>query len=477
MDGPTLSHLPPTALYSRRPAEGLGVWRKCTLAALLVALLAFGVIIEIRSAFLTRRMTDLGVYARAAWAVRTGADLYAIEDENHWHYQYPPLLAILLTPFADPPRGTDHSGYVPFAVTAAFWYTLGVACYFGWLLSPLGVACYFGSLLSLAHAVEPTLYPAGQRPTARSYLWWDLRMLPFFLCLFALGSTLARGQVNAIVLLLLSAMIACQVRGRRVLAGLALAGAICLKVIPAYLIIYALWRRDWRHLAGCTLGLALGLGLIPALAMGPERAVAAYADWMHVLVRPALARGEDRSRAAELIEITATDSQSLLAVLHNSLHPNRWTRPANASPMVRATHWLGGGLLTLVTLAAAGRRRLSAPREMIFLGMLIINMLLLSPVCHLHYFALDVPLTMGLIAAVWQTNGPGRLGLGWWVLFAAHVVGDLLPRLPDLDLIRDCGLAMYATLLLWLAGGMVLWRARGLAAPAVEPQGTPARAA
>ena len=37
-------------------------------------------------------MTDLHVYLRAAWAVRAGADIYDVVDDNRWHYQYPPSL-------------------------------------------------------------------------------------------------------------------------------------------------------------------------------------------------------------------------------------------------------------------------------------------------------------------------------------------------------------------------------------------------
>src|SRR6516165_9185130 len=78
-------------------------WELILVVALLLAALGFGVVVEYRSTFLTRRMTDLDVYLRAAWAVRTGADIYTITDDNGWHYHYPPLFAILMTPLADPP--------------------------------------------------------------------------------------------------------------------------------------------------------------------------------------------------------------------------------------------------------------------------------------------------------------------------------------------------------------------------------------
>ena len=36
------------------------------------------------------------------------------------------------------------------------------------------------------------------------------------------------------------------------------------------------------------------------------------------------------------------------------------------------------------------------------LGALVILMLLSSPVCHIHYFTLAVPLVMGLMVASWE---------------------------------------------------------------------------
>src|SRR5205807_2477758 len=94
---PTDSPDPATAGLARR--------EKILLILLALFFLLFGLSVEYRSAFLTRRMTDLGVYLRAAWAVQDGQDLYDVTDDNGWHYLYPPLFAILLVPFADPPLG------------------------------------------------------------------------------------------------------------------------------------------------------------------------------------------------------------------------------------------------------------------------------------------------------------------------------------------------------------------------------------
>ena len=88
----------------------LSGWEKAALWGLFVLLLLFGAIVENRSAFLRRRMTDADCYFRAAWAVRTGIDIYSVSETNGWHYTYAPLLAIALVPLASPPPGADEIG-------------------------------------------------------------------------------------------------------------------------------------------------------------------------------------------------------------------------------------------------------------------------------------------------------------------------------------------------------------------------------
>jgi hypothetical protein len=428
----------------------LAPWPCCALI-LLIGLILFGVLVEKRSAFLQRRMGDLDVFMRTAWAVRVGQDIYTITDPNGFHYHYPPLLAILLVPLADPPPGADSSWMVPYPVTVALWYAASVLC--------LVLAVHW--LASALEQASPDAAVRNQVPG--SPRWWALRLIPILTCLPPIGHTLMRGQVSLLLLLLLCGMGAALLRGRRWQAGLWLAGAICLKVIPAFLLLVPLWRRDGRCLAGCALGLIVGLGVIPVAVFGPARTWAYYEEWTEVLLRPGLGAGTDASRARELIEVTATDSQSFQAILHNSLYPNPATRPHFPSAGIRCAHWLAGALLTLVTLAAAWRRRDDAAVTVIFFGALVVLMLLLSPVCHLHYFCLSLPLVMGLLAANWQGASAPRLGTGMLLALTANMVANTLPhfagpRWPLMQLLRDDGLASAAALLLWLAGILLLWQ-------------------
>src|SRR5215212_4692309 len=105
----------------------LNTLERSALGLLVLAVLGFCVLVEIRSAFLTRRMGDLGCYLRGAWAARAGEDMYGVTDDNDWHYNYPPFLAIVLTPLADPPRGYDTAGYLPYGLSAAIFMVLNLA--------------------------------------------------------------------------------------------------------------------------------------------------------------------------------------------------------------------------------------------------------------------------------------------------------------------------------------------------------------
>jgi len=425
-----------TALFPRR-WEVIGVW------LLLVVAVVFGAVVEYRTAFLTQRKGDLEVFLRTAWAVRSGADIYDVTDSHGFHYLYPPLFAILLTPLADPPPGAPLSWSIPFPITAALWYVLNVLC--------VVVAVNW-----LATTLERGAMSDAPRGCRR---WWALRLLPILACLPPIGHTLMRGQVGLILLLLIAGMIRALVQKRSLQAGLWLALAICIKVIPAFLLLYPLYRRDKRCLGGCALGLVVGILVIPAAVFGPARTLEYYREWNQVMIMPALANGQDRSRSEELLSMTATDSQSLVCTIHNTIYLDRERRPEQAGPATRLAHWLIGGLLTVMTVLAAGPREADDPlRVVLFIGLLTILMLLLSPVSHLHYFCLSVIVVAALLADRWRRSAVPVWSGGLICLLVVNAIANLLPQIPGLEVLRDVGVAMYAAVLLWIVGTLTLFQ-------------------
>jgi len=440
-----------------------------------VALLGFGVLVEVRSAFLERRMGDLGCYLRAAWALRAAENPYDVVEDNLWHYNYPPLYAVLMIPLADPPQGTDRSGYAPYALSVGICYALNVLCLIlavHWLATALETAAGF-----------------TQRALRWSRRWWVLRTLPVVVCLPPIGHTLNRGQTNLLLLMLVSGLIALLVTGRRFRAGLCLAAAVCIKVFPAFLFLVPLWRRDGRCLAGCAVGLLFGLLLIPGAVMGPARTVDAYRDFFHVVIGPAVGVSRDQTRAEELIDMASTDNQSFHAVIQAALHPNRDLRPRRALPAVRLTAAGLGALLTLLTLWAgrAGRAQ-TGPGLVLFVGCLSLVMAMLSPVCHSHYFVLELPLVVALLAVSWEKrprlNGsyvgshPNSL-LSWGLasVFVMVILSNALPQLTSLLMLRDRGVPGLAALLMWLVAWVALARQPAARYEVATPHHAPALAA
>ncbi|MGB8352450.1 MAG: glycosyltransferase family 87 protein [Chthoniobacteraceae bacterium] len=422
--------------------QRIGLW------ALLALVFIFGGIVEYRSAFLTHRRTDADDFFRSGWGIRTGRDIYELVDTQGWHYNYPPFFAILITPLANPPPGADRAGYLPYEVSIAVWYALSVVALFyavHWLASTLEE--HLGGALS-------------KKPAAGCARWWTLRVIPVLVCLPSIGRTLSRGQVNLFVLLLFCGIGIFTVKKRNTWAGIFIATAASIKLFPAYLGLYPLFRRDWKGVAGCFIGAFFCLAVVPLVALGPARTTECYRKFINVLVGPALTGGGDQSRANELLNATGTDSQSFLVIIHNTMHPCQ-PRPAHAARWVRPVHWVLSFLITAVTLwFGRYRRPEDALYNILFLGTMIVAMLPISPVSHTHYFVFALPLVMALVACSWERNQAAVLSRGYIILFAIHIAANVLSLPPSMALLKAVGLSFYGTIILWVAGLREL-KARG----------------
>jgi hypothetical protein len=446
---------------------------RLALLAFGLLVLAFGVVTEVRSTYLTTRKTDAGVYFRAAWAARTGHDLFAATDDNGWHYCYPPVFALALTPLADPPPGEPRGGFLPYELSVALWYLFGVACV-GWA----------------AHALAGTVLPDAVRGSRR---WWYARTIPVYVCAGGIGHTLGRGQVNLLVVALASAGFAAAVRNRRFRSGTWLAAAAAVKVIPAFLVLFPLARRDRRGLVGFAAGCALLFAVVPALWWGDGGMIDGNRQLVEQVIRPGATGDGDQTRAEELTRTTSTDSQSFVAVIHAWKHPDPETRPADASREARLSHWAIAGLLTLVTVWVGWKRfppssvgqasslpelsagwkpapRKGAADRLVFLGCLCAVMLLVSPVSHLHYHVFALPLVAGLwLRALAARPGEATADRRTTLVLVAWGAATALPLLPGevFDRLREGGFAVAATLALWAVGLRSLRRPRVAGTPPV----------
>ncbi|MCX8026467.1 MAG: DUF2029 domain-containing protein [Thermodesulfovibrionales bacterium] len=420
------------------------------LATLIVLLLLFGVWVEIRGAFLTRPMTDLGVYLRAGYAVREDIDIYSITDDNGWHYVYPPFFAILMSPLASPPKDIDSVGYIPYKFTVGFWYI------FTLLLGIYGIHI-------LAKTLEDTTQdPSLKNPPLFSQQWWALRVIPFLIMLPAIGRSQMRGQVGLIIAFLFSLCAVNILKNNRFKAGLWLSVASSIKLIPAFLFLLPLWRRDFKMLLGGAIGFLITLAIIPMMIFGIDETIDLYLTFYNEVLHAGVKGSVESSRGGELTCISCTDSNSPMAIIHNILNPEKTSRPRESIPIVRYLHWFFGFLLlsTIFYLDAKKNNNQTQNNinDTILMGCLAIVMCVISPVFHPHYISMLVPFVVVILFCLWEKHGYNNITPFWKFLFWSIPITHIITSIGGpLWVFRDFGLVLFNTLLL-LAGCVILLR-------------------
>jgi len=327
-----------------------------------------------------------------------------------------------------------------------------------------------------AHAVACALEGRNWREpppseAAERRRWWALRLAPLLMCITSIGTDLSRSQVDLVMLAAFAFAIYLATRGREIGAGAFLSFPAAVKLFPALLLVYPLWRRKWRMLAGGVIGLAMSLVLLPAVVLGPERTVTLYGSWAHVILKPGLGHGTDTSRADELTSLTKTDNQSLLAFIHNWSYHNlpRSQRPSDATPGARhATYAIGALMLLGIGLMSGVRRRDSARDLLILTGLLMGTALVITPVAHNYYYLLLLPLLTALFE--YGLSDAGLRGRIWLAsVMSFFMLTDILARMPGIGpWLRDWGVPLLSLVAMLVTGAIVLLKSP--AAPASPPR-------
>ncbi len=432
-------------------------------------------------------MTDLGVFAIASDAVWSGQNVYTVTDWHGWHYQYPPTLAIMFLPLAEPvpkclpvlkpgekytesntPYGYELSGHPGYGHGSYYYGLHDQNRRFVWITAAwyvLSVLFVVFSAHALACALEGSdlRSPPPMENVLRSY-WWKLRLLPLLVCAGSLGRDISRGQVDVLMLAAIALGIYLAANRRNFKAGLCLAFPATVKLCPPFLLIYPFWRRQWRLAASVAAGLVFFLLIVPVITLGPQRTVELYQTWIQVLAEPALGHGGDTSRLNELTGMTATDNQSLLAAIHNWRYFSlpRTERPQEAAQWERNLVYIIGVTMLVGILFVAGFRRQDSRREfVIFAGLLIGLAFVVSPIVHNFYHLLMLPLVAALLDQG-LAQQPGRPA-DWKLLLPVIVftVVDLMALMPNISpLLKDLGAPLLSLIFLMCAGAMILAKSK-----------------
>jgi hypothetical protein len=390
-----------------------------------------------------KQRTDLTVFLIAGKTVAEGrADrIYEVTNVRDWHYVYPPLLAILLSPVSKWPVGAT----VPIA------YLLSLACLAGTIVlsrrfpenarpAETGHQGYASMPESLGCRPEP----------------WQIALAMFF-CLPMLLNTLTRGQFGIISLFFMASVFYAYTKQKKILAGLLLALGIALKISPlAFLVFFFLMKREWKILANTALGFGLFFFLLPSLAIGFHQNWELLKVWQGLMSASQSKTAYHHYLWGELFTPFAGDNQSLYAVItryvwHSELH---FIRRYNV--LVRfITSGIGILLLTLpfIRTRNTGSSKATDPLKLLAeFSLFPMLMLFTSPVTQIHHYTVTYFL---FIAALMLMDRVPRgswtrrfLGFSLWTCALFLTLGMIVP------LMGYWGLPLWGSMILW---GVVLY--------------------
>jgi hypothetical protein len=276
------------------------------------------------------------------------------------------------------------------------------------------------------------------------------------------------GQTNILVMLLVYLSLLALSRDREWLAGLSLAGAIAVKVFPAPLMAYFLYRMRLKAVAATALGCLFLMLLAPAPVRGLGRNYDETRAWWLRVVEPYLSRGKAGDWGQHALDF---GNQSLQAVAH------RYLTPVNAYVMARDPRQvlyvnlvdmtpeavnrvilalfavLGGGFM-----AACGVRR---PRDVVQqateYSLAVVLVLLVSALSWTYFFVmLLLPMATAVTLLARGSLRPGTA----WMLKAGLVASGLAAPLLMSAYARAMGHVFWATMVLYVGLAMACWEGR-----------------
>jgi alpha-1,2-mannosyltransferase len=339
-----------------------------------------------------------------------GVDLSA-----RFNYPNPPIMAVLLEPFARMP---------PLA-GAITWFSLKLAM--------AVVSLYWVFRLVEAGGIR---FPV-----------WAMT-LAVVCSLKPILDDLNHGNVNLLILFLIVAALTAYRRRHDLLAGVILALAIACKLTPALFLPYLVWKRAWRTLAGCVIGLVLFFypGVVPGLRLGMEENQKQLTSWYHVMVLPYVRDGKVTSEHVNqslpgLIYRLATHSPSFVTFVNDVETPARYDNLLSLSPDV--ARWTVKGCICVFGLLVlwccrtppAQREGVSVAAEF---SIVVLGMLLFSERTWKHH-CVTLMLPYAVLCyhvAVARTSPLLRRGL-----IAVLILALLLTTLPGLGTGSDRNLA------------------------------------
>lgn len=181
-------------------------------------------------------------------------------DIYHKHtYPNPPIMALVLRPFMA----------LPPLLGALVWFYLKVGMVF---------------------LVFRWVFALVEDPDKPFPLW--AKVLTIVLSTRPILGDLTHGNVNLFIVFLVVGALYAFRKGRDRTSGLLLGLAIACKITPALFLPYFAWKRGWKVLAWCGIGLVLFFFVVPSTWLGVDRNTRLLKHWVDQMVVPYVVEGK-----------------------------------------------------------------------------------------------------------------------------------------------------------------------------------------
>lgn len=399
-------------------------YRIAAASLLLAAAILLGWNVYYRSMVSPAARSDFLVFHAAGRAVLEGRDPYDVAHPRGWPFLYPPAMAVAMVPLALLPAG----------VAVVVWYAISLL-----------------ALVWSARRLRQLLAPQVPRTAA------SIALLAMLVNAAPIVSCLQRGQIS-LLLFALTMEAVWRARGERAgAAGLLIAVGASLKLQPALLLLAPAIQLRWRILPGFIAGCFAFLAVLPAVSLGPQRAMELSRSWFDAVLLPAM-RGQEVARVStrSTVNVYSPSNQSLLGGLGRWLARGRIARgDVNLAiadlPPAKIRRWavaLALGLLAAITFCMWRARRAGGWR---FLAVWALPVLAANYVTeigwHHYYVVLAFPLAVAA-AGVQLERARGLRGVLAGGIFAA-VLGNWLHS--SSHTLRAAGVMLCGALLLTAA--------------------------
>jgi hypothetical protein len=242
------------------------------------------------------------------------------------------------------------------------------------------------------------------RQLALPFSLWDvLPAITLLLLCYPFWHQMVHGQLNLLLLLLLTGAWAADRKGHPHGAGTLVGLATAIKLFPGFIFVYFLLRREWEAARTGLLAL-VGITVLTALVLGPD----AYRGYfLEVLPRTSQRRSE-------------WSNLSLSGIWCKLFESSNFGGPMEIQPLVQspllALLGMGITLLAVTAILTLRARRLRPAQDWDLLyALTMIGMLLVSPITWDYYLLLLIlP-----VAMLWQRLPRGGIGREVAVLLLA----------------------------------------------------------